>query len=175
EQASFMPGREPTAEPWPGGVPGGNKADRGHGGPARRGTYPMRRRPRCAAVSAWEPFPQGHPPVAAAHEPASPAGRRAAGGEVGATRARMGLVRPRAARATTGAEAPGSVLVLELLELGLVVGLLVRLPAGEEAPLEQVHERRIHGLHADGTPGLHRGLELVQSPLPDEVRNGGGV
>src|SRR5690606_18594703 len=60
------PGR--TAEPWPGGVPGGNKADRGHGGAARRGTH-IRRDARAAP-----PCPHG------SHSPGdTPRSRRSLG------------------------------------------------------------------------------------------------
>src|SRR5690606_12028862 len=67
------------------------------------------------------------------------------------------------------------VLVLDLLELRLVVGLLVGLLARDEAPLHEVHEGGVHRLHADGAAALHGGFELVQAALADEIRDRRGV
>src|SRR5690606_41942360 len=92
------------AEPWPGGVPGGNKADRGPGGAARRGTCRLRRYPRCSAVSAWAPFPRDTPPVAAELVPRSPPRMNDALAEVGATGATMS---PGSVRALQAVAAPG--------------------------------------------------------------------
>src|SRR5690606_18790316 len=89
-----------TAEPWPGGVPGGNKADRGHGGAARSPPpAPMPallRRVRMGAI------PPGTPPVAAELKLQSPAGMNDAPAEAGATKVRIGTARSRAMRAGSG-------------------------------------------------------------------------
>ena len=60
-------------------------------------------------------------------------------------------------------------------ELLFVIRLLVGFHSTDFALVDQFHQGRIHGLHTDCATALHRGFQLIQFSLADDIGNRRGV